>query len=109
MKLRLLIDSTSIHDHSMSYILLFSGEGLMFGIEEGKIREYLGERGFQNIHDANNNELEGLYFKGKNLGRKVAYGYSIASAETMNTTSAHEHTPDARMICHPGSSWRSST
>ena len=63
---------------------LHSGEGLTFGIEEGQIEDYLLERGFQQIHDANHQELESKYFTGENHNRRVASGYSIATATIAN-------------------------
>jgi methyltransferase (TIGR00027 family) len=57
-----------------------SGEMLVFGIPEGKVTEFLEQRGFTQVHDADNTYLHDAYFKGENARRTVAYGYAIASA-----------------------------
>ncbi len=56
------------------------GEGLVFGIEEGKIGEFLGSRGFTDIVNVTGDGLHRLYFKGANEKRKVAPVYSIVHA-----------------------------
>jgi methyltransferase (TIGR00027 family) len=57
-----------------------SGEMMTFGIPEGKITEFLEQRGFANIQNADHTHLHDLYFKGVNSKRKVAYGYAVVSA-----------------------------
>jgi len=59
-----------------------TGEGLIFGIEKGQIQTFLGERGFQNVVDADADELRRLYCTGLNRDRAVAGVYSIVHAET---------------------------
>jgi len=57
-----------------------SGEMMTFGIPEGKITEFLEQRGFTQVHDADNKYLHDTYFTGEKANRTVAYGYAIASA-----------------------------
>jgi len=57
-----------------------SGEELTFGIEEGRIEEFLKARGLGLVKNVSREELEEAYFTGKNKDRRVASGYSIASA-----------------------------
>ncbi len=57
-----------------------TGEGFVFGIEEGKIGPFLEARGFSQVENADHQTLERLYFTGPNAGRDAAPVYSIASA-----------------------------
>jgi methyltransferase (TIGR00027 family) len=57
-----------------------SGEDFTFGIADGAVTGFLEQRGFHQIHDANNVYLHGAYFTGENAKRKVTYGYAIVSA-----------------------------
>ena len=59
-----------------------SGEMMTFGIPEGKITEFLEQRGFTQIQDADAKYLHDTYFTGEKANRTVAYGYAIASAVT---------------------------
>jgi methyltransferase (TIGR00027 family) len=59
----------------------FTGEGLEFGIEEGRIQPFLEERGFRNIVDIGAEGLMRRYCTGPNQGRRVAEVYSIVHAE----------------------------
>jgi len=68
---------------SMKRYKAFSGEGLIFGIEEGKIEEFLSRRGFGHIVNVTGDDLHRLYFKGVNEKRKVAPVYSIVHATVM--------------------------
>ena len=54
------------------------GEPLTFGIEDGTIMEFLGERGFGQVKDMNAVSLEDRYFKG--TGRKSCPFYGIVHA-----------------------------
>jgi methyltransferase (TIGR00027 family) len=47
------------------------GEPFIFGIEEGKIEEFLSTRGFCQIKNASPDFLERTYFTGANQGRKA--------------------------------------
>jgi len=58
----------------------FTGEGLVFGIEEGKIEEFLRARGFGGIVNASADDLHKKYFSGVNEKRTVAPVYAIAYA-----------------------------
>jgi methyltransferase (TIGR00027 family) len=57
-----------------------SGEDFSFGIPDGAVTAFLEQRGFYQVHDANNVFLHDTYFTGENAKRKVTYGYAIASA-----------------------------
>jgi methyltransferase (TIGR00027 family) len=57
-----------------------SGEMLTFGIPEGNVTQFLEQRGFTQVMDADHKYLHDTYFKGENTRRRVAYGYAIASA-----------------------------
>ncbi len=46
------------------------GDRLMFGIEEGGIRAFLSERGFEKIRDISGDYYESEYFTGPNRNRK---------------------------------------
>ena len=60
-----------------------SGEIMVYGIPEGKAVDFLQQRGFTNILDADSKYLHETYFKGKNSKRTVAYGYAIVSGEVI--------------------------
>jgi methyltransferase (TIGR00027 family) len=57
-----------------------SGEDFTFGLPDGEVTAFLEQRGFYQVHDANNVYLHDAYFTGENAQRKVTYGYAIASA-----------------------------
>jgi len=57
-----------------------SNEMMTFGIPEGKIAEFLEQRGFTQVHDADHKYLHDTYFTGEKAKRTVAYGYAIVSA-----------------------------
>jgi methyltransferase (TIGR00027 family) len=57
-----------------------SGEVMTFGIPEGKVTEFLEQRGFTQIQNADHARLHDLYFTGANARRTVAYGYAVVSA-----------------------------
>ncbi|HSF79886.1 MAG TPA: class I SAM-dependent methyltransferase [Anaerolineales bacterium] len=54
-----------------------TGEGLTFGIPEGKVGAFLQAHGFQQVKDVTMNELKAAYFTGINASRKVVGGYGI--------------------------------
>jgi len=56
-----------------------SGEMMVFGIAEGTVIQFLEERGFNHVHDADAKYLHETYLKGKNAIRSVTDGYAIAS------------------------------
>ena len=62
---------------SMHRYRFITGEGLTFGIPEGRAEAFLRERGFQIVKDVTTDELKAAYFAGKNAGRKVVGGYGI--------------------------------
>jgi methyltransferase (TIGR00027 family) len=57
-----------------------TGEGLTFGIEEGMIEKFLGQRGFYQIKNADSDFLKKTYFMGVNQKRIVAPVYAIVHA-----------------------------
>lgn len=58
----------------------FTGEGLVFGIEEGAIEEFLSRRGFTDVQNATSGDLQRTYFTGANLARPLAPIYGIVHA-----------------------------
>ena len=54
-----------------------TGEGLTFGIPQGRADVFLRARGFHQVKDVTTEELKTAYFTGKNAYRKVAGGYGI--------------------------------
>jgi methyltransferase (TIGR00027 family) len=58
----------------------FTGEGLTFGIEEGRIGEFLRARGFERIVSVTADDLHAKYFTGVNRIRTIAPIYAIAHA-----------------------------
>ncbi|MBN2084402.1 MAG: SAM-dependent methyltransferase [Anaerolineales bacterium] len=57
-----------------------TGEGLTFGIDQGKIGEFLRARGFDRIVDITSEDLHAKYFTGANRARAIAPIYAIAQA-----------------------------
>ena len=47
------------------------GEPLQFGIEDGKLEEFLSSMEFKNIHKVTSDEYKKLYCHGKNVNREV--------------------------------------
>ncbi len=64
----------------------YSGESLVFGVPEGAATQFLEQRGFTQVQDADHTALHDLYFTGANVARTVAYGYAIASGVTAKKT-----------------------
>jgi methyltransferase (TIGR00027 family) len=58
----------------------FTGEGLIFGIEEGGVEDFLRARGFGRILNVTADDLHAKYFTGANQKRSVAPIYAIARA-----------------------------
>jgi O-methyltransferase involved in polyketide biosynthesis len=58
-----------------------TGEGYLFGIDEGKLESFLTQRGFRDVRNVDSEELKRLYFTGPNAGRVIAEGAAIASAK----------------------------
>lgn len=61
-----------------------TGEGLIFGIDEGRVEEFLESRGFEDIKDAGSDFLKNTYFTGVNQKRGVVPGYAIVHAGVMS-------------------------
>ncbi len=64
----------------MQRVRKFTGEGLTFGIEEGKVQEFLQKRGFTHIQNMTGVDLKKAYFTGVNQARAVAHVYAIVHA-----------------------------
>ena len=60
------------------------GEGLTFGIEEGKIEPFLSERGFFEIKDISGDYYDSEYFTGANHNRKGCCMCRVAHATVKN-------------------------
>ena len=58
----------------------FTGEGLVFGIEEGKVEEFLSRRGYTHITNTASQDLKQAYFTGVHQNRPVASIYAIVHA-----------------------------
>ncbi|MBN1874790.1 MAG: SAM-dependent methyltransferase [Anaerolineae bacterium] len=58
----------------------FTGEGLTFGIEEGKAGEFLSQRGYNQVENMTHEDLKRTYFTGSNRNRAIAPIYTIVHA-----------------------------
>jgi methyltransferase (TIGR00027 family) len=58
----------------------YTGEGLVFGIEEGQVEEFLRVRGYTQILNVTSEDLKKIYFTGANQTRTIAPIYAIAHA-----------------------------
>ena len=58
----------------------YTGEGLVFGIEEGTIEAYLAARGYDRIENVTSQDLKRAYFTGVNQTRPIAPIYAIVHA-----------------------------
>jgi O-methyltransferase involved in polyketide biosynthesis len=58
-----------------------TGERRAFGIEKSHIEDFLTQRGFTHVVDANAEQLKRLYCTGPNQGRTAAEIYAIVHAE----------------------------
>ena len=57
--------------HNIRNFVMAQGEPLQFGIEDGKLEEFLSNRGFKNIHNVSSDDYKKLYCRGKNVNREV--------------------------------------
>ncbi len=57
-----------------------TGEGMVFGIPQGSIVEFLQSRGFDRVTNATGETFKQLYFTGPNAKRAAAPVYAIATA-----------------------------
>ena len=58
----------------------YTGEGLVFGIEEGQVEEFLRVRGYTQICNVTGQDLKRIYFTGVNRTRAIAPIYAIVHA-----------------------------
>lgn len=77
--------------NSMRRYEKLTGEVWHFGIEEGKVDEFLTQRGFCQIHNADSECLKNRYFTGKNQKRHVAPVYAIVRATVKPQIHAQTH------------------
>jgi len=56
------------------------GERYFFGIDQGKLEEFLTSRGFHDVRCVDTEDLKRFYFTGPNAGRVMSIGAAIASA-----------------------------
>jgi len=77
-----LLDGTVKHGEvtKMRSDRILRAEMLNFGIPQGTVTQFLEQRGFCNVQDADAEYLHKTYFTGVNAKRKVTDGYAIASA-----------------------------
>ena len=64
----------------MQRVMQYTGEGLTFGIEEGRVEEFLRKRGFTQIQNVTSEDLRKAYFTGMNQARAIAPIYAIVHA-----------------------------
>jgi methyltransferase (TIGR00027 family) len=69
----------------------YTGEGLIFGIEEGEIEAFLRARGYTQIENMTSNDLKKAYLTGVNQTRIIAPIYAIVHAMVAaNSDGTHE-------------------
>jgi methyltransferase (TIGR00027 family) len=73
--------SRTRRNYLYSVLSHLSGERRAFGIEKSQIENFLTQRGFTHVVDANAEQLNCLYCTGPNQGRTVAEIYAIVHAE----------------------------
>jgi len=61
----------------------YTGEGLVFGIEQGQVEEFLRARGYTQIQNVTAQDLKRIYFTGVNQTRAIAPIYAIVHATVM--------------------------
>ncbi len=80
---RSVIDGTCKQEmgHNIRNFVKDQSEPLQFGIEDGKLEEFLSNRGFKNIHNVSSDEYKKLCCHGKNVNREVCDLLYFAHAE----------------------------
>jgi O-methyltransferase involved in polyketide biosynthesis len=58
-----------------------SGEEYLFGIDEGKVEDFLARRGFCQVCNVTFGDLKPVYFTGANSKREMPKGLAIVSAK----------------------------
>jgi O-methyltransferase involved in polyketide biosynthesis len=71
---------SAIDGKEIKRAIIYYREKFTFGIEKGRIQDYLKACRFQQIREVNNEELERMYCTGKNRGLRVLSGLAIVSA-----------------------------
>lgn len=64
----------------MQRVSKYTGEGLTFGIEEGRVEEFFSKYGFVRIYNVTGEDLRKAYFIGINQTRAIAPVYAIVHA-----------------------------
>jgi methyltransferase (TIGR00027 family) len=79
----IIFDYQYISEPTRAHAMLsrFTGERRAFRIEKGQIGDFLTQRGFTHVVDANAEQLKRLYCTGPNQGRTVAEIYAIVHAQ----------------------------
>ena len=67
--------------HNIRNFVMDQDEPLQFGIEDGKLEEFLSNRGFKNIKNISSADYKKLYCRGKNVNRDVCDLLYFAHAE----------------------------
>jgi methyltransferase (TIGR00027 family) len=67
--------------HNIRNFVKDQGEPLQFGIVDGKLEEFLSNRGFKNIRNVSSDDYQKLYCRGKNVNREVCDLLYFAHAE----------------------------
>ena len=80
---RSVVDGTCKQEigHNIHNFVKDQGEPLQFGIEDGKLEEFLSSIGFKNIHNVSSVDYQKLYCHGKNVNREVCDLLYFAYAE----------------------------
>jgi methyltransferase (TIGR00027 family) len=73
-------DTTRTDLKMMRRAARMTGEEYLFGIDEGRVEEFLAQRGFSNVRNLTFADLKPVYFTGANAERKMPKGLAIASA-----------------------------
>lgn len=74
-------DTTRMDLKMMRWAARLTGEGYLFGIDEGRVQEFLAKRGFSQVRNVTFADLKPVYFTGTNAKRKMPKGLAIVSAE----------------------------
>jgi methyltransferase (TIGR00027 family) len=79
----IIFDYQYISEPTRAHAMLsrLTGERRAFGIEKGQIEDFLTQRGFTHVVNANAEQLKRIYCAGPNQGRTVAEIYAIVHAQ----------------------------
>ena len=74
-------DTTRMDLKMMRRAARLTGEEYLFGIDEGRVEEFLAKRGFSDVRNVTFADLKPVYFTGANAERKMPNGLAIVSAK----------------------------